>query len=110
MARGSPHRSNRPLAAVFLRQGNCVSAKQQEKFDQVTVLGGNPDSDLSLLDILDHVLNAGVVVQGSVVISLAGVDLLYVGLSAVLTSVQTALKHIDFKELPPARPRKPAPR
>ena len=82
----------------------------QEKFEKVMVLGGGGDSELSLLDILDHVLNAGVMIQGSIVISLAGVDLVYVGLSAVLTSVQTALKHIDFKELPPARPRKPAPR
>ena len=82
----------------------------QEKFEKVMVLGGGGDSELSLLDILDHVLNAGVMIQGSIVISLAGVDLVYVGLSAVLTSVQTALKHIDFHELPPARPRKPAPR
>jgi gas vesicle structural protein len=51
----------------------------------------------SLLDILDHVLNAGVVVQGSLVISLAGVDLVYVGLNVVLTSVETALKHIELE-------------
>ena len=82
----------------------------QEKFEKVMVLGGGADSELSLLDILDHVLNAGVMIQGSIVISLAGVDLVYVGLSAVLTSVQTALKHIDFEALPPARPRKAAPR
>jgi len=48
-----------------------------------------------LLDILDHVLNAGVVLHGSVVISVAGVDLVYLGLNAVLTSVETALKHIN---------------
>ena len=57
-------------------------------------LGGGDDSEYSLLDILDHVLNAGVVVHGSVVISVAGVDLVYLGLNAVLTSVETALKHI----------------
>jgi hypothetical protein len=48
--------------------------------------------DISLLDILDHVLNAGVVLHGSVVISLAGVDLVYVGLNVVITSVETALR------------------
>jgi len=53
------------------------------------------ESDISLLVILDHVLNAGVVIQGSMVISLAGVDLIYLGLSAVLTSVETALKHVE---------------
>jgi hypothetical protein len=51
--------------------------------------------DISLLDILDHVLNSGVVVHGSLVISLAGVDLVYVGLNVVLTSVETALRNID---------------
>lgn len=59
----------------------------------ITLNGGEPD--VSLLDILDHVLNRGVVIQGSLVISLSGVDLIYMGLSVVLTSVETALKHIE---------------
>ncbi len=57
-------------------------------------LAGAPDDDVSVLDILDHVLNAGVVVQGSLVISVAGVDLVYLGLNVVLTSVETALRTI----------------
>ena len=35
------------------------------------------ENETSLLDILDHVLNSGVVIHGSLVISLAGVDLVY---------------------------------
>jgi hypothetical protein len=64
---------------------------------KVVLIGeaGEQEEDVSLLDILDHVLNAGVVVQGSIVISLAGVDLVYLGLNAVLTSVETAIKYID---------------
>lgn len=54
-----------------------------------------PEDEISLLDILDHVLNAGVVIQGSIVISLAGVDLVYVGLNVVLTSVETALRYLE---------------
>jgi hypothetical protein len=53
------------------------------------------EEDPSLLDILDHVLNAGVVLHGSVVISIAGVDLVYLGLNAVLSSVETALRHVN---------------
>lgn len=53
---------------------------------------GAAERDLSLVEILDHVLNSGVVLQGSIVISLAGVDLVYVGLSAVITSIETALR------------------
>ena len=56
--------------------------------------------EISLLDILDHVLNAGVVIHGSVVISLAGVDLIYLGLNVVLTSVETALQHMRLEQLP----------
>jgi hypothetical protein len=52
------------------------------------------DQEMTLLDILDHVLNAGVVIRGSLVISLAGVDLVFLGLDVVLTSVETALRHM----------------
>ena len=60
-----------------------------------TALAIDGDSELSLLDILDHVLNSGVVIHGSLVISLAGVDLVYVGLNVILTSVETALRNIE---------------
>jgi len=52
------------------------------------------DDQLSLLDILDHVLNQGIILRGNLVISLAGVDLVYVGLDVILTSVETALRHM----------------
>ena len=58
-----------------------------------------PEQEASLLEVLDHVLNAGIVLHGSLVISVAGVDLIYVGLNVILTSVETALKHIDQKQL-----------
>jgi gas vesicle structural protein len=62
------------------------------------------DGETSLLEILDHVLNSGVVIHGSLVISLAGVDLVYVGLNVVLTSVETALRNMkDVPELPRRR-------
>jgi hypothetical protein len=67
---------------------------------QHVTLRSGPDSEqeVSLLEILDHVLNSGVVIQGSIVISLAGVDLVYVGLNVVLTSVETALKTLKLEE------------
>jgi gas vesicle structural protein len=61
----------------------------------VLATGTDLGEDISLLDILDHVLNAGVVIHGSIVISLAGVDLVYVGLNVILTSVETALRHLN---------------
>lgn len=45
---------------------------------------------ISLCETLDRVLNKGVVVAGEVVISVAGIDLVYLGLTLTLTSVETA--------------------
>jgi hypothetical protein len=55
----------------------------------------NEDDQLALVDILDHVLNQGVILRGNLVISLAGVDLVYVGLDVILTSIETAVRHIN---------------
>ena len=46
----------------------------------------------SLCDVLDRVLERGVVVEGDIVISVAGVDLLYLRLEALLASVATAIE------------------
>jgi hypothetical protein len=48
-------------------------------------------SDLSLLDTVDHLLDKGVVLTGEVVIGLAGVDLIYLRLSAVLCAADRVL-------------------
>lgn len=42
---------------------------------------------VSLCEVLDRVLNKGVVIQGDVMISVAGVDLVYLKLQLLLTSV-----------------------
>ncbi|HLL48149.1 MAG TPA: gas vesicle protein [Longimicrobiaceae bacterium] len=44
----------------------------------------------ALVDLVNRVLDKGVVLTGEVTISVAGVDLVYLGLNAVLTSVATA--------------------
>jgi len=72
--------------------------------DDNLLAGLGEQDEVSLLDILDHVLNAGVVIHGSLVLSLAGVDLIYVGLNLVLTSVETALRHMGQERLPPKNP------
>jgi hypothetical protein len=42
------------------------------------------DADQSLLEIIDHVLNKGVLVNGEVFLGVAGVDLVYLRVSALL--------------------------
>ncbi len=52
---------------------------------------GFPDEkSSSLCELLDRVLNTGVVAIGEIVISVAGVDLIYLNLNLLLTSVETA--------------------
>ena len=45
---------------------------------------------ISLCEVLDRVLNKGAVIVGDVMISVADIDLIYLGLQIVLTSVETA--------------------
>jgi Gas vesicle protein len=45
----------------------------------------------SLLDLVDNLLNQGVVIQGEVVIGLAGIDLIYLHLSALLCAADRVL-------------------
>ncbi len=44
---------------------------------------------LALVDAIDHLLNRGVVLTGETTLSLAGVDLVYVGLNLLVASVET---------------------
>jgi gas vesicle structural protein len=53
--------------------------------------------DLTLLDLVDHVLNKGVVLTGEATISLAGVDLIYLGLNVVLASVGTIERTLEAR-------------
>lgn len=62
--------------------------------EDVAILSTSGSKEVSLLEVLDHVVNKGVLIQGSIVISLAGVDLIYLGLNVVLTSVETALRYM----------------
>ena len=43
--------------------------------------------DVPLVELVDRLLNRGVVLTGELTISIAGVDLIYLGLRVVLTSV-----------------------
>lgn len=45
---------------------------------------------VSLCEALDRVLNKGAVVVGDVTISVADIDLIYLGLQVVLTSIEKA--------------------
>jgi len=48
-------------------------------------------ADASLLEIIDHVLNKGVMVHGEVILGVAGVDLVYLRVSALLCAADKLL-------------------
>lgn len=50
----------------------------------------NQKEQISLCEALDRILNKGVVIVGEITISVANVDLVYLGLQAMLSSVETA--------------------
>ena len=49
--------------------------------------------EVALVDLLDRLLAGGVVIGGDITLSIADVDLVYVGLRALITSVATAEEH-----------------
>jgi hypothetical protein len=52
-------------------------------------LAALPDEELTVLDLADRLLNRGVVITGEATISVAGVDLVYLGLNVLLAAVET---------------------
>ena len=49
-------------------------------------------ADASLLEVIDNLLNKGVVITGDVILGLAGIDLVYVRLSALLCAADRVLE------------------
>ena len=46
--------------------------------------------DVTLLELLDRVIHRGVILSGDITISVADVDLIYLGLRVMLSSVERA--------------------
>jgi hypothetical protein len=59
--------------------------------------GAGGEDPHSLVELLNRVLDRGVVISGEITISVAGVDLVYLGLNAVLTSVATAREQMGLR-------------
>jgi Gas vesicle protein len=48
------------------------------------------ERDVALIDLVDRLLGGGVIIAGDITLAVADVDLVYVGLRALVTSVATA--------------------
>jgi hypothetical protein len=70
-------------------------------FEQIIVSGNAEqleESELSLLETLDHVLSRGLVIAGEITISVADIDLVFLGLNVLLSSVETAREVLQRRE------------
>jgi hypothetical protein len=70
-------------------------------FDQIIISESGEvvdEVELSLLETLDHVLNRGLVIAGEITISVANIDLIFLGLNVLLSSVETANEVIRHRE------------
>lgn len=56
----------------------------------MSTIARSNDRDIALIDLLDRLLNGGVVLSGDLTLAVADVDLVYVGLRALISSVATA--------------------
>jgi hypothetical protein len=56
------------------------------------------EREVTLLDLLDRILDKGVIIKGDITISVANVDLVYLGLKVLLSSVET-LEHMRMVSL-----------
>ena len=59
-------------------------------FDRMIVSEEWENTDVSMLETLDHVLNRGLVIAGEITIAVADIDLIFVGLNVMVSSVETA--------------------
>src|SRR4051812_26874816 len=75
---GRPHRADRAMATLQLRRGRGRMS--------TTIV----ERDVALIDLVDRLLGGGVVIAGDLTLAVADVDLVYVGLRALVTSVATA--------------------
>lgn len=56
-----------------------------------TVIGSRANQGrANLCDLLDRLINTGVVARGSIVVSVAGIELIYIELSLLIATVEAA--------------------
>jgi hypothetical protein len=74
------------------RKRNEASRERQER----GVSRALRDRDVSLLDLVDRLLDGGVVIHGDITLAVADVDLVYVGLRALIASVETIERDVGI--------------
>jgi len=74
-----------------LRRSPRIARRRRRRAAVRAAVAGVEEAGQSLLEVVDHVLNQGVVVTGDVVLGLADVDLVYLRLSVLLCAADRVL-------------------
>src|SRR4051794_34841065 len=77
------------MAAVQLRQGLDRGGEMSTATRRDPVQRPAHTRAVALVDLIDRLLDGGVVIHGDITLAVADVDLLYVGLRALVASVNT---------------------
>ena len=98
----------RPVAAVQFPARLIGMAKTRPARDRRSVANRVLDApQTSVLDLLDHLLNKGVMANGDVTLGVAGIDLIYLRLSTLLCAADRVLPKAGEEILPVAPTRRP---
>ena len=77
-ASSSKQLAHGPLLVLYLLKKNNMHDNVVDK-----------SKDITILELLDRVLNKGVILSGDIVITVADIDLVYLGVKLLLSSVET---------------------
>jgi len=78
-----------------MTRGRGPGARGQAPTHDLRPLRGSLKREVSLAEVLDRVLHKGAVVVGELTIPVADVDLLYLGINLILTSVDTIEREFE---------------
>ena len=84
LRREAANRRRDEVLARSRERREASQARQSANVDRV-----RRSAEVSLVDLVDRLLDGGVVIHGDITLAVADVDLLYVGLRALVSSVET---------------------
>jgi hypothetical protein len=76
-----------------------MDSVMSSSFDQIIVTEEWENTDVALLETLDHLLNRGLVIAGEITISVANIDLIFIGLNVMVSSVETAQEVLRKRQM-----------
>ena len=94
------------------KRSKPAARRSQDWLFPVTATASDIEIESSLLDVVDNVLNKGMVLNGDIILGVANVDLIYAKLSVLLAAMDKVAGETLFTAIaaPPSRKRKKRPR